>query len=427
MGKATKAEEEAQEAERENEPAGEAADALAEVATSGRRQPETRIHRVNDEGDEEFIFRAPPALVDEAYLQRKFGPGKYVMFTYACVGPRGKFQYVKDSRRTISVGAVPKDENAPPPAPPRQDGDDDSRLMFKTQMLEMMKDQAESRNNANLMMMNMMKMMADSAATQMQAMTAVIQAIGNRPPDTGNKEILAALIGVLGNKKDPVEIATAIAALAKQNTPAIAGLDSLDTILDLADRISRRQNGEDVSLMSVVKESLPEVLSIGKDIVAKMPSRGAAPIPGPRPPITRVTDTRAIAAPPGPAAPPPETTPAVPQDEWSAFEPQVDQLVSFAQNDHHPADVAAMAMVAIPGPGKAQLREWLAQTDDKGDFTFEGALSKRFPQIATYPSWLGALCMELRVRFGIVDEDELPPGDGEGDEPADEPKKEGKK
>lgn len=393
------------EAEDDEQPNPVAAEELADVEDEGQREPECRISRVDPEdGKLKFLTVAPPGMVNARYLQKKYGGGEYITVTYASL-KGGRFGFVKGTRKSYNIDlSVPFKGNAPVEAARTRDGDDDGdmKLLRQNQIIEMMKDQAESRNSTTLMMMQMMKMMADSSATNMQAMTAMMSSMTNRTPDTGMATVLAALVQSLANKKDPAEIAAQLVALTK-SSPSIDGIGSLDTILDLADRISRRQNGEDITLTGVLKESLPAIIDVGGRLVDKMGSGNrpaAAPtarIPGPRAPVAAVTDTRAI---PAPAAEPAEVVPAVPTDEWTPLEPEVGKLAEFASNDSEPDDVAGLVILFAPSERKAQLREMLRH-DDMGT-----RMLARFPALAPFPGWLDDFLMALRVRMGLVEDAE---------------------
>lgn len=399
-----------EEEEREHEPEAEAQDALAQVATSGKRQPETRIHRVNpDDGEEEFIFKAPPALVDESWLQKKFGPGKYIMHTYACVGPKGRFQYVRDSRRTIVVGKGADD--AAPPATPAQPGS--MEILAQNQIVNLIREQNETRNTGMTMLVSMMQQgqAQQAAAAQqsqqfMQMMMTLVTAMMNQPkPESGLKELLP----LITSRPDPVAIATQLAGLLKPDGPRESMVDmirALGEVQELRGLLTGEGGGDEDSgakWFRLIEKSLPGVLDLLNKESAKT---GVPPMEiARRPAATVAAPPPAAALPPSPPAPETAAVPAAPADEWTPLEPHMARLLDAAMKGKKVRYVAAMILLAANEEQTATLREVVASPEAAD------RIVERFPGFAQRRAWLDELLDELYAEFNPDAEGDDAPGD----------------
>lgn len=412
-------------------PSDQTADELAEIADEGHRATQARISRLGVDNNYAHLDSVQASAVDENWIRNTYGGGTYRVQLF---GQRkdNTWGYLKGPAKLFRIHeSIPfkgpllgrKDGDAPPEIRnadgTRAGGDDsDMRFMLKTQMIEMMKDQTESRNATSMMMMNMMKMMSESSSAMMQAMTAIMQAAKSQPGDSGVKELLAPLLAALVNKKDPTEIAAQLMTLMKSgNAPGLSELGGLDGLLDLADRLNKRANGdEEITMTGIIKDSLPKALDLFSQFAAQRANAPTAvEAPRPRAAISAGVEVAPAAPASSPAQP---AQPAMPADEWSAAEPYIPHLVGFAQNDADPHGVAMTVLTLAPGPLKALIRDLVSRDTAAQEFV------TRFPALVPYKVWTAQLLEEFHAElFGDGDDAGDTPPDGEpapGAENADE-------
>ncbi len=383
-----------------------AADELADVEDEGQRSPECRIHRIDpDDGKQKFLSVAPPGQVSDRYLQRKYGGGEYVTETYATL-KGGRFGYVKGSRKTYNIDTSIPFKGAGVSGPvmdsPRRDDDDgDMRYLMKNQIMDTVREQADARQQTAMMMMNMMKTMSESSAAMITAISSMASNLGRAPAaDTGTQTLLTAILPALLGRKDPTEIAATLMTLMKPATGGIEGLGGFEAILEIADRLNKRANGDEdgnISMAGVIKDNLPKALDLFSAYAAQRPA--VAP-PAPRITATAGQPSNEVAAPAGAT---PIANPPVTQDEWTDVEPYVPQLVQFAENDADPHGVMMTVLTLAPGPFKARIRNLVA-TDDAAE-----KILARFPVLQPYRVWTAQLLDEFRAEFFGGDDDDLPP------------------
>jgi hypothetical protein len=402
---------------------------LEQMEDVPEREPLARVQREDPEtGKLKLVGRFPPDQVTEEFIMRKFGGGRYIVQVYGIRKSDGKFGYVKGrgARKEIIIdeaiypfkggqGLRGDVRDGPPPE------DEDTKFLVKNQLMEMMRDQAEARQHTASMMMTMMKMMADSTAAQTQAMAAMVSSL--RSDKSGLADVMPVLVAALNGRGDPLDLAAKLVALTKQGETA-GGLNGIETVLSLAERLAQRLNGTpdepdaDTQWINVVKEMGPEALRLLRSVVERRvpadvepgipPRRAVAPTPNP-----------ALGAVPSPA-PAPSSAPAMPTDEWTPIEGVIRQhLLPLATRGVPAHRVAGLVLALATDEQVATLRELVAHDDIADIFV------ARFPEFQARRVWLddfiGALADEL-LGDDIASEDEEQPEPPTPDkEPAHEP------
>jgi hypothetical protein len=370
-------------------------DAIDEMADEGQRPPEARIHRTDPTTRKPaFLDAVDAGVVDEAFLSDNYGGGQYTVSIFG-TKKDGSYGYLDGQRKRYSIdeskpfkGALRGRVTALPagtPAAPNggtPSSFDKMMDMGVFQLFKGMQDQAAETARQNrehsMAMATMMERIAKPQESQLPALLAVLT------------PLLTPLLAGMTNRPDPIDLATKIAALQRPGA-GIGGLGELENFLELADRFNRKANGEDITLAGVLKDTLPVALeTIGKFAPAAAPPTNAAPA--------------RLAA---PAAPAPElstpavpTPPAVPVDEWTPLEPHIPQLIAFAENDSDPHGVCMTILTMAPTKFKAMLRELVARDDALA------LITGRFPAVAAYPTWMGALLDELAAE--LLGDDDTP-------------------
>jgi len=400
-----------------DEPSDQTTDQLARSTDEGQKPPKARIDRWNEELHAyATLAYVPAAQVDGEYIASEYGGGKYLVY-YWGTKAGGEYGYLKGKGKEFIIdtsipfknprgarGAIHNPDGSVAAAAAAPSGMQSLMDMGLLQLFKGMQDassmQAQQARDHSAAMMAMLERMAKPTDSQIPALLTVLS------------PIIAPLIAGLMARKDPVELATQIAALREKGS---GGLGELDTLLDLAERLNKRVNGEDeLTMTGVLKDSLPKVLDIFGRYAAQ---RASAPSDEIAPPERRVIAAAAQAAPAALVAPPAPVQPPMPSDEWTSVEPYIPQLVGFAQNDADPHGVAMTILTLAPGPLKAMIRDLVAK--ETAAEIFVG----RFPALAPYTVWTAQLLDEFHAELFGDDGDEPPaetpaPGAANADEPA---------
>ncbi len=217
---------------------------------------------------------------------------------------------------------------------------------------------------------------------------------------------------LLAKQTDPVELATRIAALSKGSG---GGMGDLDMVLELADRLNKRANGEgDISIAGVLKDNLPTALDVAGRFADRMTPAAANPrevaprIPPPRPAIHGSREV----LPPSPVhphAPIPEPAPVA--DAWTPMEPHMNRLAEFARTGKDPYKTVQMALLLANDEQIGMLREKIREPE------IAKQIVTRFPAFASYPAWLEEFLHELHEEFYPSPDDGPDPDDVTPDEP----------
>lgn len=413
-----------------DEPDEQTADQLQRSAGEGKKQPRARIMRWNDElRTYATIDHVSAANVDEDWIMSEYGGGKYLVYfwgtkrdgTYGYLKEKGQ-EYVIDPSIPFkgSRAARPKTgtlHNADgTPAGRSEDPDGNLRTLRENQIVEMMRDQADARQQVAMMTMNMMKTMSESSA----AMIAAISNMANASRSTDALTIKDIIPLVTSRGGDMDAVLKILPLLQAQNGGGLGGLGGVEGILDLADRLNRRVNGEpeEVTTLGVIKDLGPKVLEALTALAGRTGSRPApaTATTGALPMRPRVNPAQPTALPRGDASPPTAepapsvpAEPAHPEDDWTPLEPAMEQLLAAARAGKDVRHVVGMLMLMASDEQKAMLREVIDQDD-----VIE-VVTARFPAFAQRRAWLTDFVDELRAEFGLDGDD----GTGDGDDDAD--------
>lgn len=421
-----------------SEPSAATEDALDEIVDEGQRRPEARISRLDPISRKYALLDVVDVgVATDSWIRDTYGGGTFYIQVYG-IREDGKYGYIKKQSRQVNVdssipfkgsirervaqGAV-RTVEAP------GEGDTTMAALAQNQVIQLIREQNETRGSGMTMLTSIMQQGQQQAAAAqqqsqqfMQMMMTLMTAVMQRPaPDSGIKEILPLLL----SRKDPVELATQIAALAKGNGPAIGGLGDLETLLEVADRINRRGNGEDISFTGVLKENLPQALGVLEKLAARnapAPQPVRVNPPAPRPAIATGPTPELAAGVRREVAPPadePEPTGPIPvADEWTPLEGAMEQLAGFARADKDPYRVVQTVMLFANDIQKAKMRDMVQMP------AIADQIVTRFPALAAYPLWLEKFLTELHIEFfgdpDDADDDDDPPEPG-ADAPAGEP------
>lgn len=388
-------------------PSEETADLLA-AAEEGQpaRQPHVRVSRVNPEdGKPGFLAVIAPNLATEAYLTKRWGGGTYHLLTYGMRTDK-KFGYLKDSRREVIIDpSIPFRANGAAPTngvEPASGGDTDERFLLKTQMMEMMRDQAESRQQSSMMMMTMMKTMTESSAAMTQAIAAMVSGL-NRPD--GTKELLAPILTALvANKSDPLDGAVKLAGLVN-GRPRESMKDMISAFSEFTDMRDLLRGGGDHDdeegtgkWFKLVEKIAPGVMELLQREstrtgvpVKQLALRSAAGSSGPSAPTAAIPSTTTPTPTPG--------APAAVPDEWTPLEPYMNQLAGYAGMGKEAYGVMVTVKTLAP-PAMLDAIKQLVQRDDAADI-----LCNRFPALAQYKMWVTELVDEFYTEFFGEDDD----------------------
>lgn len=383
----------------ESAPTPETAEILA---ASGEerpgRQPHVRVNRVDPEdGKPKFLAVVQPALATEDYVKKRWGGGTYICETY---GQRqgGKFGYIPKSRQTIEIdtsipfrGAEPK-ANGDAPHEPAAPVTSTMDALMQGQLISMFKEQNESRNSGMTMMLAMMQAGQQQSQQMMQLMMTLVTSILAKPNDSGNKELLQALVNAGLNKPDDLDKFIKLQTALKANEPPRTGvgemLGILREVMDLKSELGGERDERD-SMVDMIKTLAPEALGLLRTVAERegiLPKGDAAHAALPPGAPVAVVD-------PPPGTPAVAAAPAVPPDEWTPLEEPLMQLLHFAQQGAEPRYMVGMALTMANPQQRAFLREKVADPD------VAAKIAARFPAWQNQSVWLGEFCEELYAEF----------------------------
>lgn len=375
-------------------PTTETEEELRDAEDDGQRPPEVRISRADpDTGRPAFLAVAPVGRVSPDWLKKKYGGGEYTAVTYGTIkDEKGtRFGYIPGTRKTYRID----------PSIPFK-GADDPRVYDPP--LPVMERKSHMSDIMEAGVLGLLNSMQSASKAQSEAFTLLLErAAERRAPIEWDKllvagaSVITAFQGMFGGgaqKADPLEMATKIAEILNKRDSPAAGFGSIEEMLDVAERLNRRMNGDDEpTLLGVVKESLPHALTLLERMAG---GRGPA-----------AAETRP-ALPAAAAVGAAETVPvmATATDEWTPLEPAMAELAALAQAGKKARYAVAMAMMALNEEQLATLRERIVQ-DNILDLVIQ-----RFPVFAPRRVWLAEFLDELRFELFPDDGDD---GDGAGD------------
>lgn len=411
----------------EDTPTAQAADTLSELEDEGRRRAEARIFRLDPLVRKMALLDTVDASqADESYVKETYGGGQYSVQFW---GPRtdGSWGYLKKESKTFVIDSSvpfkgsPRDRAINPPAPTAAVPAGSSILdMGMLQLLsgfqENSKAQAAMQRDHSAAMMAMMERLA--APRGGMDIEKVLLAIG---------PVVAPLIAGLVNRKDPVELATQIAALSRSEK---TGLGSLHELIELKDALGilsgNNADSEEGGWFRIFEKVLPGAVEILKNESAKtgrpMQEIARQPVAAARTLAAGTAHSPASTSPlPASAssagAPSPSAGTEPVADEWSGLEPHMETLANFAAQAKDPYDVVKMVKLIAPASVWAAIRELIARDDAVI------VLTTRFPVLAPYQAWTADLLSSFydEIYPDADDEEEGSPGAetvGEG-EPSD--------
>lgn len=399
-------------------PDAQTTDALSTSAGEGQKSPRARITRWN-EGMRQYatLDHVSAEAVDEQWVQNEYGGGKYRVYfwgtmrdgSYGYLPGAGKEFVIDDSipfkgalKHRAATGPVHNADGTPAgnPAPGASLVDMGMLQLFTTM-------QENSRMAA--------AMQADHSKAMMAMMQQMVQPRGGNIAETivALSPLLGPVLAGLLNRKDPVELATQIAALSKSEKSGLGNLHELIELKDALAVLGGNGDSEEGGWMRIFEKVLPGAVEILKNESQKTgrpmtelarqpaPARIAAPAAAPLPPSTLTAPGASSAGVPSASSEPQPVT-----DEWTGLEPHMNTLANFAANAKDPYDVVKMVKVIAPAQVWAAIRELVSQ-DNATEI-----LIARFPVLAPYRSWtddlLGAFHEEIYPeQYG--DGEELPP------------------
>lgn len=406
-------------------PDAQTVDALNANPDDGQKQPRARVTRWN-EGMRTYatLDTVSAEVIDEEWIQKEYGGGKYRVYfwgtmkngTYGYLPGAGKEFVIDDSvpfkgalKHRAATGPVHNSDGTPAGAPAA------GASLVDMGMLQLFTTMQENS-----------RMSAAMQADHSKAMMAMMQQMVAQPRGNGMVEILGVLGPLLAplltgvvNRKDPVELATQIAALSRSEK---SGIGSLHELIELKDTLAilggNGGDSEEGGWMRILEKVVPGAIDILKNESAKS---GTPLIQLARTPATRITAPATATLPASTSRPPasassvdaPSPSPAdMPAaDEWTPLEPYVAQLAHFAQINKPPFQVMNMVLTLAPEAMIGSVRE-LVSHEEALEF-----LVGRFPVLANYRDWTGELLDEFYNHFH-PDEEEDPPADPAAEEPA---------
>jgi hypothetical protein len=402
-------------------PTEQANDVLEELEDEGQRPTEGRIYRFDPTTRKiAQLDTVDASVIDGTYLRDNYGGGDYSVYFW---GPKkdGSWGYLKGEGKryridsSIPFKGAPRDRaiNAAAAtnghiAPPAQSTIVDLAMV---QLLNGFQEQAKSS-----------ALMSRDHSTAMMAMMERLAS----PRDSGLEKILAAIVPIAGPliaglmaRKDPVELATQIAALSRNEK---SGLGSVHELLELKDALALLGGGNsdgdgEAGWMRILEKVIPGAVEIlkhesektgtpllqlaRKPAAARTPALGTGPLPAP------ISPSPASASSAEAPSPSPAPAPMI-QDEWTGLEPHMVTLAAFAAQNKEPYAVVQTVKTLAPGKVLAAIRELVAREDAVS------TLLARFPVLQPHAAWTAQLLEEFYAEF--FGEDEGP--DGPADEMA---------
>lgn len=233
---------------------------LERVAQESPRTATTRVVRFDQErGIEKYCGTFSTSMVTEDFLARKFGGGKFKLTHYkpTTKGPGGKqMDYAGQSTVNIDETVLP-DRSAQNGATPVVPGPMETAMLSFVQMMQVqMQQQLESSRTHQTMMLEMFRSMRE----------------GEKKDDP----LVLALVQGMISKKDPMELATSLLAVMKENGTGKDPIEQLKSLAELRDLLGG--NGEKPDELSIVARGLGVL-----EKAMTPPSPGPVTLPAPTP------------------------------------------------------------------------------------------------------------------------------------------------
>lgn len=353
----------AREEDRPDTPADELVSDLRDVLASLPAEADLRLYRKSTTtGKLEFCESfAEPTAFSEEYVAQKWGAGSYRVMAKVPDPKTGKMQFVEGGTKTFTVAQRP---NAPAVAAPSETMK--GTLDTVTLMHQMMLQSQESHRAMLAMMMQ-------------------------RPPDTGMELMKVLLPLLIGQKTDPMDMATKLATLLKPAGPAASMTDQLEALgkmMELAAKLGDK-GGDDAPAWLRGLQSVAPLIQQAMATPRQLPP---APAPAPNPPTPRELA--------------PVQTPA-PVVEPKADEPDAHPLLTLLDRS-----MASMVRAASRDGDPALYADWFVdQVDDEhvgelAGFLESGTvldqLALRYPESAPHREWFGRL---ITAMIALLEED----------------------
>lgn len=389
-------------------------DVLALSGDDGQKQPRARVQRWNERmGEYTTLDWVPAANVDESWIQKEYGGGKYLVYFWGTRAD-GSYGFLKKTGKQFSI-----DDSVPFRG---------SRLGRAVTVPPMSNDTpaAAVAPAANLMDMGLLqifKTMQDNSVIMAQqnrdsstALAAMLERLA-APRESAMEKLLPLLIPIItafitaqSNKKDPMEMAREIAALTKPDGGISSLKDTLGALAEMRELVGtgNGENGEG-GWMRLAEKVIPGAMEVLKLEAAKTPQPLLRPparsIPAPgisapatagsAAPISTTSDSASSVAAPS-ASPASEASPVA--DEWTPLEPYIAQLVAMAEHNREPFGVMQTIKTLAPEKMLSAIRELVAD-DDGADM-----LVQRFPALQRHRAWVEQLLDEFHVEFFGADD-----------------------
>jgi hypothetical protein len=417
---------------------------LAMVEDANPRSTYGILYRVDRRtGKRGWLGKVDLSLLTNDYIADECGGGKYIAILYKPNKTTGGFEYagtktfdIEDEipRRVPSWHMRPRTGDGSLPAANGAAASERTPSMFETMALQMMTQQMNAQNAAQessraqqqaaqeasraqmQMQFEMMRAQGDAqrAAADQQAkmmqvfMESMRASMSSQPKLTDTlAPFLPLIIEFIKQRKDPMEIVTALAPLFQQkNDPGTtAGMLALiERGMNIGERMSA-PSGEPANGWDIAREALRAVPEVASAIRANAQARPAAQ-PNAAPPGTAVVATSGVPSPNGNGAPPaplpapmpangaaPASAPpaASPTEMLHALlKPIVPSLVQLADANADPEEQAEIFF----GRYGAFRNEMLSFTAEPN---YQYKLLTMFPelQINTRPAWCQRFMTEL--------------------------------
>ena len=407
---------------------------LRENAATDTREARATVKRLNEEDQKYYTLDVvDAALANEEWIQRTYGGGKYRVYINGPNKTTGRTGFIRlltfeVDRSVPFLGSIAgRNKAAMSPTLHNADGsvarrgDDDMALVFKSQILELVKDSAEARQRdregSSAMLTMMTSMMAQQSQQNqqfMQLMMGLLTAQKNTPalPEMigALAPLLSPVISSLTVRKDPLESATQLVALMNSSKPATNGLtDVIAAVKELretADLFNNNEPREDDSLLGTVTRMLPQLLPLltaqqQRELAATMPTAPVAMTPTiPAPSVMGELPLATVSA-----------DPSGVEDDMSLVLGMMrtygEQLVERARNDDDPYDLGRSVASVIPITMRNAASAFALREDAAAQ------ILAAVPALAPYPAWVNEFVEGVHDHFhGADDEDEDDAPDG---------------
>lgn len=400
-----------------------AADTIATTMQESTREPRSTVKRLSDYDNKYATLDiVDAALVNEEWIQRTYGGGKYRVLT---LGPLrdGKWGYISNAVYEIDAsvpfrGALmgrtpPKVHNADGSVAGAERGDTVMTDLVKSQMIELVQSQSDvrrqDREGSSTIMSMMVNMMKESSDRNDRFMQLMMTMMSQKPSGPNLTELLGAITPLIAplltTRKDPIEMATQLMALTasgrgggSQLSEIIGAIKELRETADLFG--SNDKEPEDASLLGTITRMAPQLLGM----LSQQQQRELATAPAqppafqPNPPVMPM-----IPGQPMPAM-------AQPEDESGMgmvtmmLRPYAGMLVERAMADDDPFDLGHSVALMIP----VAMRDSVAAFIERESAAAE--VIAAIPELAPYPAWVTGFVDGIRERYNPTEDDDA---DGE--------------